>query len=43
MDELLGGSEINNILARRDLILEILDAQIAEKGEAAVIYDAPGR
>ena len=43
MDGLLGGSEINNILARRDLILEIVDAQIAEKGEAVVIYDVPGR
>ena len=42
MDGLLGGSEIDGILGRRDIILEILDAQIAEKGEAAVVYDMPG-
>ena len=42
MDGLLGGSEIDGILGRRDVILEILDAQIAEKGEAAVVYDVPG-
>ena len=43
MDGLLGGSEIDGILSRRDVILEILDTHIAEKGEAAVVYDVAGR
>jgi hypothetical protein len=35
-------SEIEGLLARRDLILKFFDQQIAKKGAAAVIYDAPG-
>jgi hypothetical protein len=34
--------EIKGILARRDKILEIFDAKIAEQGEAAVVYDLAG-
>ena len=43
MDGLLDDDMIDGILARRDLILEFLDGQIAEQGEAAVIWDVPGR
>ena len=43
MDGLIGGSEIDSILDRRDLILEILDAHIAEKGESAVVYNVAGQ
>jgi hypothetical protein len=34
--------EIKAILARRDKILEIFDAKIAEQGEAAVVYELAG-
>ncbi len=43
MDGMLTGSEMDGVLHRRDLILEILDAQIAERGESAVVYDVPGQ
>ncbi len=42
MDGLLDPRQIATILARRDLIIEILAAQIAEKGEAEVVYAEPG-
>ena len=41
MDDLLSGSEIDSILVRRDLILEIYDTEIAQRGEAAVICNLP--
>ena len=34
--------EMKAILARRDAILKVLDARIADRGEAAVICDLPG-
>jgi hypothetical protein len=34
-------SEIDAVLARRDLLVRALDAQIAAKGEGAVLYDLP--
>ena len=43
MDGLLSGSEIDSILDRRDIILEILEADIAERGEAAVVYEVGGQ
>jgi hypothetical protein len=38
----LTNMEIRGLLARRELILEIFDKKIAEKGESAVICDKPG-
>ena len=43
MDGLLDGNEINGVLGRRDHILEILDAHIAEKSETEVVYVVAGR
>jgi hypothetical protein len=37
----LGRAEISGLLARRDLIVAFFDREIAEKGEAAVLYDLP--
>jgi hypothetical protein len=34
-------SEIQGLMARRDLIVKFFDSQIKEKGEAAVLYDLP--
>ncbi len=42
MDGVLTKSQIEGILARRDLILEYFDGEIAQKGEASVICDLPG-
>jgi hypothetical protein len=39
MDGLLGGLELNGLLERREVIVEYFEAQIAEKGEAAVVFD----
>lgn len=36
-------SEMKGILARRDKIVQFFDQQVAEKGEAAVLYDRPAR
>jgi hypothetical protein len=35
--------EIKGLLGRRDRIVKFFDAQIAQKGEAAVLYDRPDR
>lgn len=35
----LGDMEVNGVMARRDRILEVYRARIADKGEAAVLYD----
>lgn len=43
MDDLLEKAEIEGLLARRDLIVEHFDKLIAERGEAGVLYDEPGR
>jgi hypothetical protein len=37
----LSNPEIDAVLARRDVLVGILDKQIAAKGEAAVLYDLP--
>lgn len=37
----LGRAEVTGLLARRDLIVAFFDKEIAEKGEAAVLYDLP--
>ena len=42
MDGLLTKSQIEGILARRDLILQYFDGEIAQKGEVSVICDLPG-
>ncbi len=42
MDGVLTKPQIKSILARRDLILEYFDGEIAQKGEASVICDLPG-
>ena len=41
MKDLLTDSQIAGMLARRDLIVRHFDAQIASRGEAAVLYDDP--
>ena len=33
--------EIEGVLARRDVIVRFFDKEVAEKGEAAVLYDLP--
>jgi hypothetical protein len=43
MKDLLEKDEIEGLLARRDLILKHFDELIAQRGEAAVLYDEPGR
>lgn len=42
LSDVLRDTEINGLLARRDRILAHFDQQIAQKGEPAVICDAPG-
>jgi len=37
----LMNGEIDSVLARRDLLVAIIDKQIAARGEAAVVYDLP--
>lgn len=37
----LGKLELDGLVARRDLIVQFFDKQIAAKGEAAVLYDLP--
>jgi hypothetical protein len=41
MKDLLNGSQIDGLLARRDWIVKHYDAKIAQLGEAAVLYDLP--
>ena len=43
MKDLLDGSQIDGLLARRDWIVKYYDAKIAQLGEAAVVYDLPSR
>lgn len=43
MKDLLTDSQIDAMLARRDLIIRHFDAEIASLGEAAVLYDEPQR
>jgi len=38
MEDLLTGSQIETILARRDLIVEHFDSLIESRGEGAVIH-----
>jgi len=42
MGKVLTKDEIGALLARRDAIVKILDAKIAEKGEALVLYSLIG-
>jgi hypothetical protein len=37
----LGKSEIEGLMARRDLIVQFFDKEVAAKGEGAVLYDLP--
>jgi hypothetical protein len=37
----IGDLEVDGLLARRDQIVQLFDRQIAEKGEAAVLFDLP--
>jgi len=41
MDGILTKQEIDALLARRDVILELFDAKIARRSEAAVVYTQP--
>jgi hypothetical protein len=34
-------SEVDGVMARRDLIVKFFDDQIRERGESAVLYDLP--
>jgi hypothetical protein len=43
MEDLLSGGQIDGLLARRDRIVAFYDRLIAERGEAAVLYDLPPR
>jgi hypothetical protein len=43
MDDLLSGSQIDGLLARRDRIVRHYDDEIAQLGESAVLYDLPSR
>jgi len=43
MGDLLGSGQIEGLLARRDRIVAHFDAQVAELGEATVLYDLPDR
>jgi len=43
MGDLLGTGQIEGLLARRDRIVAHCEAQIAEYGEAIVLYDLPAR
>lgn len=36
-------AEIKGVLARRDKIVKFFDDQVAQKGEAAILYDRPAR
>lgn len=42
LGDLLARAEMNALLARRDLLLDLLEARISASGEAAVICDLPG-
>jgi hypothetical protein len=42
LGQYLNKGEIRALLARRDLILDYFDEQIAKRGEAAIICDLPG-
>ncbi len=35
------GAEIDGLLARRDKIVKFFEAEVAKKGEAAVLFDIP--
>jgi hypothetical protein len=37
----LNKSEIEGLMARRDLIVQFFDKEVAAKGEGAVLYDLP--
>jgi hypothetical protein len=39
LDKYLTGKEIEGLLDRRDKIVKFFDAQITQKGEAAVLFD----
>lgn len=41
LERWLTRGEIDAVLARRDLIVRIVDHEIATKGEAAILYDLP--
>jgi len=43
MGDLLGEGQIEGLLARRDRIVAYFDEQVAELGEATVLYDLPDR
>jgi hypothetical protein len=43
MKDLLTGGQIDGLLARRDKVVAFYDRLIAERGEAAVLYDLPAR
>jgi hypothetical protein len=43
MKDLLSGGQIDGLLARRDLIVQFYEGQIATRGETAVLYDLPER
>jgi len=43
MDDLLDGTQIDGLLARRDTIVRHYDDEIAKLGEDAVLYDLPPR
>ncbi len=43
MRDLLSPSQVKGLLTRRDWIVAYYDKKIAELGEAAVLYDLPGR
>jgi hypothetical protein len=42
MEGLLTAPEVNALIARRNLLLDLLERRIAARGEAAVICDLPG-
>jgi len=43
MGDLLGEGQIRGLLARRDLIVAHFERQVAQFGEATVLYDLPSR
>jgi hypothetical protein len=36
-------AEIKGLLGRRDVIVKFFDAEVKQKGEAAILYDRPAR
>ena len=40
---MLTDGEIKGVLGRRDKIVKFFDDEVAEKGEAKVLYDRPSR